>query len=338
MSNILQLAREKGIYFKDARMIYDPKDPSSVREYAMAMDAALVTNPNWGVPIELTYGINNEVIEILTAPRRAREIFTPRKFGDWTNSHWIFPYEEFAGKTAPYSDFSKTPNSYVNYTFPERRQYIFQTNIYYGYREEALLSAARINYAARLQASAANIIDIDANRFWFLGIAGQEIYGLLNDPNLPAAIASTGAWETLRADQIQDNVRALLRELVENSNGLITNTDELVLLVSPSLSVALGKSSEFNQTAYDIIKRYMPNVRVVVVPELANVDGGDTAYLIATSVAGRPTADLGYGELMQASPVIPHTTTAWEQSFWSSTYGVIIFYPFAIARMTGVTA
>lgn len=339
MSNIMQLAREKGIVFKDAQMIYDRNDRSSVNELIMACDAALQTGANWGVPIEFTYGLSSEVIEILTAPLRAREIFSsPTKFGDWINSHWIFPYEEFAGKTSPYSDFSKTPNSYVNFTFPERRQYIFQTNIYYGRREQDLMAAARINYAASLQRSAANIIDIDANRFWLLGVAGQEIYGLLNDPNLPASIAATAPWETLRADQIQDEVRAMLRQLAVNSNGLITNTDDLVLLVSPELNIALGKSSEFNQTAWDIIKRYMPNVRVVVVPELANLAGGDTAYLIATSVAGRRTADLGYSMLMEASPVVIYNPTAWEQSFWASTYGAIYYYPFAVARMTGVTA
>lgn len=45
----------------------------------LAYDAAMVTEPNSGVPVEFTSYLDPRVIEILTGPRNSREIFAEVK-------------------------------------------------------------------------------------------------------------------------------------------------------------------------------------------------------------------------------------------------------------------
>lgn len=76
----------------------------------------------------------------------------------------------------------------VNPTYPVRQQYVFQTNIRYGDRELDYAAKARLQLAARKQRAAATTIDIAQNKYNLLGVENMEIYGLLNEPNRPAAI------------------------------------------------------------------------------------------------------------------------------------------------------
>ena len=53
----------------------------------LAQDAALVTTANTTVPVEFTAYIDPLVVEILTAPLNARQVFNEEKKGDWTTSY-----------------------------------------------------------------------------------------------------------------------------------------------------------------------------------------------------------------------------------------------------------
>lgn len=156
----------------------------------LANDAAMVTAANSGVPVEFTSYIDPMVIPILTATRGAREIFGEAKKGDWTTSYARFQTSEITGEVEAYTDYGQGGASDVNPTFPVRTQYIYQTNIRYGDREVDVASRARLQLAADKQRAAATVIDIASNKFALYGVAGLEIYGLLNDPNLPAAVSS----------------------------------------------------------------------------------------------------------------------------------------------------
>lgn len=332
----VELAK-KGVIFENPYTTDSRKEIQRMAQ-RMAMDAAQMTSPNMGIPVEFGAYIDPEVWDILTAPRNATEVFTRRQKGNWLTPYTRWAFHEPKGLTGPYSDFSDTPNSYTNHVWPLRQQYVFQTNIYYGLREQELMAEAKIDYAAGLQRSAARIIEIDHNKFDLLGVEGMDIYGLLNDPNLPAAIASTAAWDTLEGQDVYKQVQALFAQLTEQSNSLIDNKSELILLVSPAVSVSLGNSNQYNQQAWEHIEKFLPNLRVVVIPELASLPTGEQAFLIAPEVEGQRTADLGYGVLYEASSVVQVKPTKWEQKVWASTYGTIYYQPFAVARMTGVAA
>ena len=282
------------------------------------------------------------VIEILTAPRRAREIFGEEKKGDWTPPYMKWRVDEMTGKTEPYSDYANGTTSGVNSEWQTRVQYVFQTSITYGDFEVEMSSTAKVNLAASKQRAAANVIDIDQNRFYLLGVAGKEIYGILNDPNLPAAITAeatgTGSstkWADKTTVQIYNDVLALFAQLSEQSSGLIDKDTPLKLCLSPELAVRLGAATDFNVSVLDMLKRYFSRIDIVTVPELHSMTAGETMFLIAPEVNGQRSGTLAFGEKMRAGRVVPDLSS-FRQKFVGTTYGGIVLMPFAFAQMTGM--
>lgn len=183
----LDVMKQYGIIFDTGSPIRGILANDSIDQ--LANDAAMVTAANSGVPVEFTSYIDPMVIPILTATRGAREIFGEAKKGDWTTSYARFQTSEITGEVEAYTDYGQGGASDVNPTFPVRTQYIYQTNIRYGDREVDVASRARLQLAADKQRAAATVIDIASNKFALYGVAGLEIYGLLNDPNLPAVVS-----------------------------------------------------------------------------------------------------------------------------------------------------
>ena len=308
----------------------------------IAEDAALVTTPNTTVPAELLAYIDPMVIEIMTAPRRAREIFGEEKKGDWTTPYAKWRVDEMTGRTEPYSDYANGTTSGVNSEWQTRPQYIFQTSITYGDLEVAMSSAAKVNLAASKQRAAANVIDIDQNRFYLLGVAGKEIYGILNDPNLPDAITAgatgTGSstkWADKTTTQIYNDILALFAELSSQSSGLIDRDTPLKLCLSPEMAVRLGAATDFNVSVLDMLTRYFSNISIVTVPELHSMTAGETVFLIAPEVNGQKSGLLAFGEKIRALRVIPDMSS-FRQKYVGTTYGGIVLMPFAFAQMTGM--
>lgn len=337
MNPTFEQARRYGFVFPHARMWTTPENRARI-----AQDAALITTPNTTVPAELLAYIDPMVIEILTAPRRAREIFGEEKKGDWTTPYMKWRVDEMTGKTEPYSDYANGTTSGVNSEWQTRVQYVFQTSITYGDFEVDMSSTAKVNLAASKQRAAANVIDIDQNRFYLLGVAGKEIYGILNDPNLPAAITAgatgTGSstkWADKTTVQIYNDVLALFAQLSEQSSGLIDKDTPLKLCLSPELAVRLGAATDFNVSVLDMLKRYFSRIDIVTVPELHSMTAGETMFLIAPEVNGQRSGTLAFGEKMRAGRVVPDLSS-FRQKFVGTTYGGIVLMPFAFAQMTGM--
>ena len=337
MKPTFEQAAQYGFVFPNARMWLSPENRARIAE-----DAALVTTPNTTVPAELLAYIDPMVIEIMTAPRRAREIFGEEKKGDWTTPYAKWRADEMTGRTEPYSDYANGTTSGVNSEWQTRPQYIFQTSITYGDLEVAMSSAAKVNLAASKQRAAANVIDIDQNRFYLLGVAGKEIYGILNDPNLPDAITAgatgTGSstkWADKTTTQIYNDILALFAELSSQSSGLIDRETPLKLCLSPEMAVRLGAATDFNVSVLDMLTRYFSNISIVTVPELHSMTAGETVFLIAPEVNGQKSGLLAFGEKIRALRVIPDMSS-FRQKYVGTTYGGIVLMPFAFAQMTGM--
>lgn len=330
-------AARYGFVFPGARAWLTPENRGRI-----AQDAALITQANTAVPAEFTAYIDPVVIEILTAPRNARKLFREEKKGDWTTSYDKFRTSEMVGGTEPYSDYANGVTSDVNNEWMSRAQYLFQTSIAYGDREVALSSAAKLNLAAEKQRAAATRLEIDANKFYLLGVSGQEIYGIFNDPNLPSAImaAATGTdsstkWADKSTKAIYDDILALFSALSQQSGGLIDQTTPLKLCLSPAMNAYLGSATDFNISVLKMLDGYFSALEVVVFPELASLDGDQTVFLIAPEVGGQRSATLAFGEKMRAGRVVPDMSS-FRQKFVGTTYGGIVYMPFAFASMTGV--
>lgn len=331
----LSQIREKGFVFNGVKGFITKNNMSRILR-----DSALVTTPNSGVPAVFTTWIDPMVVNILTAPTNAKKIFGEVKKGDWTNDGALFKAVEPVGESTAYTDYGNGATADVNVTFPYRQNFLAQTHIRYGEQEMAVSGKAMIDLASEKQQSAATIINKDQNRFYLYGVENKEIYGLLNEPNLPAAITPAVVntdktkWADKTTQQIYDDVLLLASELFTNSMGNIDQTADLTLVVSPSTAVQLGKATDYNISVQDMLNKYFSNLDIVTLPEL-EADSGNTIMLIAKSIDGRPTAQLGFSEKLRALRVVPYTSW-YEQKYVFGTYGAIVYYPFAIATMTGV--
>lgn len=331
----LQKMRDRGFVFDSAKGLITDANRDRI-----ARDAAMVTAPNSGVPAVLTTYVDPAVVEILQAPKKAREIFGETKKGDWTTTGTLFKAVEQVGETTPYTDYGNGATADINVTYPYRQNYLAQTHIRYGDQETAISSKATVDLVSEKQRSAATTIDIATNRFYLYGVEGREIYGLLNEPNLPAAITpavvngTVTRWAQKSTKEIYDDVLLLASELFTNSQGNIDQTADLVLVVSPATAVLLGKATDFNVSVQDMLKKYFTRLTIVTLPEMA-ADSGDSIMLIARTVNGAPTAEFGFSEKMRAMRLVAHTSY-YDQKYIFGTYGAIVYRPFAIATMAGI--
>lgn len=309
----------------------------------LAQDAALVTAPNMGIPGELTTFFDPEVVEVLTAPRRAREITGGREVvkGDATTVSAKFPVLEFAGHSEPYNDYASGGTVGVNYNWVTRDNYLFSTTRRYGDLEEARHAEAKINLASDLQKAAAHVLDVDANRFFFYGVAGIRNYGLLNDPDLlpnitPAAngTSSSPLWKNKTTNQIYGDILTLFQTLVTRTQGVVTENDELVLAMSPGLAVRLATPNDLGLSVLKMLADYFSKLRIVKAPEY-NTASGELMQLIAVSIEGQESIYLASSEKFYAFAPVREVSSV-KQKFRAGTFGAIVRRPVAVAGMLGM--
>lgn len=334
------VVREKGFSFGCAMDWLPASDPAAVRQ--LAQDAALITTPNTTVPAEFLAYVDPKVIEILTGVRNVKKIFSEVRKGDWTVPYAKFRVQEFTGVSTAYDDYADGAVAGVNVNWPSREQYVFQTTIKYGDLETEMASVAKLNLASEKQRAAARVLDVDANRFYLFGVAGKEIYGLLNDPNLPASITPGTAagggtvWSGKTADEIYADVLKLASALRQNSMGNINEDTPLVLALSPSSNSLLAKINTYGLSVREMLKNEFGNkLSFVELPELYNAVSGSTVMLIATEIMGAPTAELAFGEKYHAHRIVEDMSSI-KQKISASTYGCVLYYPMGVAVMEAV--
>lgn len=309
-------------------------------EGKMALDAALVTTPSAGIPVELLTFFDNRAIKILTAKRSATEIFNEVKAGGRADAIRKFRVLENTGYTQPYSDYANNGKADVNYNFPIRENYLFETTIAYGDQEVAETSRAKINLVADKQLSASTAIAIDMNKFYMNGVAGLRNYGLLNQPNLPAAIvaangaAGTATWSTKTGTEIYNDIVALMSDIASRTEGNVDQQTKYKLVVGPTSNSELNKLNAFGtETVLALIKRNFPNLDVVVAPEYD--DTTKKIQLIALDVDGTPTGEMAYSEKLIAGRVVADLSS-YRQKFTAGTYGAVVYRPVLVSTMTGI--
>lgn len=324
-------ARNAGFVFDSAKDWILPENRSR-----LAQDAALSTVASTAIPTAITAYISPEVISVMTAPRNARLLAPEVKRGDWSNPFFMFPIRENTGTSEAYTDYANGTTSGVNYEFQSRKQYVFQTSITYGDREVDVTALAKLDLIADKQRAAAETLERDANKFALLGVEGQPIYGLLNDPNLPASTA-VNTWVGMGSDVIYNSiVNDLFGKLVERSQGYVTETSTLKLVVSPAVSRLLGQKNQYGLSVKEMLNEYFTNLTVVVIPECASLTAGDTCFMIADNIFGN-TAELPFGDKLRMGRVIPEESS-YHQKLVSSTYGGVVYYPMLVASITGMDA
>ncbi len=357
--NYLEKYREKGISSETAIdfMAFDEKDGIMSVNYAktaenmkLAQDAAPTTANTVGIPAVLLTYVDPLIVPILFGAMNATKIVREERRGDWTKNSMVFTLEEEAGKVTAYSDYNNEVTTDVNFEFPERDNYIFQTGIQYGIRALDVAGNAKLNLVSTKQRKAASVIQRAHNRFYLYGVAGKRTYGLLNDPNLPDSLVpnsitvdgvSKSTWADKSAaapdnapNLIYNDVNKIWADLLARNGGNIDQNMKMVLAIAPSLLSYLTAPNVYGLSAKKMLTDNFPNLEIVQLPELATAEG-NKLYLVIPELDAVPTAFCAYSEKARFMQVIARPSY-WEQKVAAGTWGAIVARPSLIARMTGV--
>lgn len=308
----------------------------------MAMDAAfpLVTTANSGIPAMLSTYIDPKQIEVLIAPMKAAEAAGGEsKLGDWTLRTAMFPMIESTGEATSYGDYNNSGSTGVNFQFPQRQSYHYQTVTQWGERELAETGLAKIDLASRKNIASVLTLNKYQNKTYLFGVAGLQNYGMLNDPALPADIvpntktAGGTAW-ILPSGQINatnlevfEDVQKLVFQVIDRSKGLVDATSNFTMVMSPrtNLAMTVANGTVTTVVAWDLISKAFPNLKVVVVPEYSTA-AGEKIQLIVDEVEGQKTMECKFTEKMRAHPVILELS-AYKQKKSAGTWGTVIYRP-----------
>lgn len=345
----------RGVNLPDVEM-YIPDGWST--HYDMAMDAqpTLTTAPNSAIPQMFTTMVDPKVFRILFAPNKFAEIFGEDRKGTWVDDTIMLPVTEATGETSSYGDYANNGTVNANANWPQRQAYLFQVIKQYGERELERAGAARINWVAELDYSAALALSKFANLSYAFGIGnGLQNYGALNDPNLNASItaatkqAGGTAWFNgsgqivATANEVYADIENLFIQLVTQNGGIVNRETRMVLAMDPAHEAALTTTNSFNVNVSDLLKKNFPNLTVISAVQYGaqsatNPQGapaGNTMQLIAKDVEGQETAYCAFNEKMRAHKLIPDLSS-YKQKISAGTWGCIIRYAAGIATMIGI--
>lgn len=348
-----------GIYVGDSVVGYATDE---LKRNWMAMDAqpVLSTQANSSVPSMLTTLIDPDVYRVLFAPTRAAEILGETRKGTWLDETAMFPVVEQVGEVSSYGDFNENGHSSANSNWPQRQSYLFQSVCEYGEREVERAGLGRINWVGEVDGAAINALHRFANQSYFRGVQGLQNYGLLNDPNLSAALTPAAkawggtAWVNngaivATANEIYADIQALYLQVTQQVQGInqdpgqIDADAKMTLALSPASAVALTATNSFGVNVKGLLKENFPNLRVVQAVQYEGLSSinpsgnpaGNLVQLIIHELDGQQTGYCAFNEKLRAHRIIPYMSS-WRKKMTSGTWGAIIRMPMAISQMVGV--
>lgn len=324
----------------------------------LAMDALpgpLSTDPNSALPSILTTTIDPEIIRVIFSPLEFGDILGERQAGDWTEDTRLFPILESTGEVSSYGDFNNNGRVGINFNYPAFQSYLFQTIVKYGEREIDRVGLAKINLVSELQVGAADLLNRFANLSYAFGVQSLQNYGIINNPYLsayitPATKAAGGtAWfsgntPNATANEVYNDVIALVTRLVAQTNGALNVKDKMTLAMSPQSEIAMTFTNSFGVSVADLMKKGYPNIEVKTAPQYGtqsstNPQGYSTAgnvmQLIPASIQKQTVAYAAYNEKLRAHKIVPELS-AWMQKKTSGSWGTILRSPVAVAGMLGI--
>lgn len=330
MSTFNQLERDAGIVFMGVgKKLLDDKISA-----ALAMDAqpALTTVGNSGIPAWMLNYVDPKLIEVVLQPMKTAEIFGEVKKGDWTTETATFMTVEPTGEVSSYGDYNNNGVSGVNVNFPQRQSYHYQVFTRWGEREVARAGEAKIDYVSRVNEASVNALNRFQNKTYLFGVDGLQNYGILNDPSLPASTAAAKTWATSTGEEVYESIRKLFQALLKQTGGKIDMQTPMLLVCSPTASVELTKTNQYNVNVADQLKKNFPNLRVETIPEYSAASG-EVVQLIVEELDGQRTLECGFTEKMRAHNMVLEASSI-KQKKSQGTWGAIIYRPFCIATMT----
>ena len=324
----------------------------------LAHDAALpanaaVTMPNSGIPALFTTYTDPVVIRALVTPTRSEAIYGSARKGDWTTDTAQFPVVELSGYAAAYDDYSPAGTVDSNANWVQRQSFYYQTWTRWGEREVERMGAAKIDWVNQKNLASASVLNRNQNQINLFGIAGLELYGALNDPNLPAAITPTpkfaasgtaaagNTWvDTTDPVQVYADILKAFGVLSAQMGGNLTLESPLTLVIPTERQQCLLYTNQFQVALGDLLKKNLPNLTIQTLPEAGVTLGGGQAsttlmQLFVSEVEGQQAVTTAFTEKLRAHAVERYSSS-FRQKKSQGTWGTIWFYPQACVTMAGI--
>ena len=340
MNNFEVLAERAGVVFMGmdaAQLQYQTRE--IIAEMGLDAQSLPQTTANSGILSLFTTYVDPKMIDILVTPMRAAEIAgNERKLGDWVTETTAFPVVESTGFTAAYGDFNTNGRSGVNVNWPQRQSFHYQTMTEWGERELERAAKARIDWANRQNIASVLTLNKYQNKTYFFGVAGLQNYGLLNDPALPASIGPTtgvggNTWPQKTSLEILADFTALYQDLQGRAKGLVELDTPMTCALSPLREVFLTKTTDFNVTVADRLKKMFPNLTIKVAPEYTT-GSGELMQLFPNEIEGQLTLECSFTEKLRSHPLIT-AESSFRQKKSQGTWGTVIYRPFLVSSMLG---
>lgn len=339
-----ETSRSRAQAFKrDYRLALDAFPHIKAQVMAMDSQPGLATSVNAGVLLSAVSIIDPEVIRVIFTPMRAAEILGGEaQKGSWVDQVAYFPMVEATGQVASYGDYSENGAVDANEQWNYRQPYTWQGFKRYGEQQLERWGAAGLNYAAELDTAMALTFNKFSNKTYFYGVTGLVNYGLLNDPSLPntvspltKAITTDGArWTYATALEIFNDVKKLYTTLVTQMGGNVEMDDAMTLVISTTRQPALLTTNDYGLNVEDMLKKAFPNLKIKAAPEYST-GSGELLMLMKDDVDGKRVAYPAYTEKQRSHALVTHASS-WSQKNSAGSWGTILRYPIAIARMLDI--
>lgn len=311
-------------------------------EAGMAFDAppvypqsALVTQASAGIPNIFTTWVDPKAIEVLLSPMMAAVIAGESQKGDWADDVAMFKMVEGTGETSAYGDYSRSGSTDVNYNFPQRQNFRFQSFLQYGDLEVARAAKAKIDLPADKQSSNAMAMMKAMNFMDFFGVGTLQNFGLITDPGLQTPITATYSWLTsasATAATIYQDVVRLYVLLQQQSNGTVNTQSPMTLAMSNDAGALLNQVTLYNtNSVLMLLKQNYPNLRLETAPEYMT-QSGNLVQLIVDELDGQPTLECAFSvKMMQHRMVQQESSVSMKRT--SAGFGTIWYRPVLCAQM-----
>lgn len=316
---------------------------------------ALSTSPNSGIPMQLTNFIDPEIIRIAFAPMQAAKIISESKRGTWLDETAMFPVVEETGEVSAYGDFNSNGRAGVNTNWPSRQSFHFQVMKEYGEREVERAGLSRLNWVSEIDKSATGVLNRGSNYTYFFGVQGLQNYGLLNEPNLLAALTPSPkvlggtAWVTsgvvtATANEIYQDLQSMYYQLTYQTAGLADAKTAVTIAMAPQLEIAMSAKNAYGVGVKELLKDFFDNITFETAVQYGAYDGtnnpqgvraGNMVQMIANEIDGTKVAFCAFTEKLRSHRLVPDTSS-WKQKMTSGTWGTILRKPVGIVTMVGV--
>ncbi|VFR32533.1 Phage capsid and scaffold [plant metagenome] len=284
-------------------------------------------------------------LRVVTQVRNIDEIAGITTVGRWEDELISVRVAEPAAKAELYGDSTNIPLADYRQSIESRGVVRFEQGFQVGKLEEARQSAIGYQAADEKRRAATESLDISRNQVGFYGFNQPDtnVYGLLNDPSLPAYLTTGTPWLTATFDQLVTEFNRLYNQIETQMGGQIQDSAQLVLVLPTGYRsiFSVYSPAASGMTFRQWLNENFPNVRVVTTAEFSGANGGlDVAYLFVENAADQDESDIDSASLIQAVPVryqvlgSENRIKGYIEDAINATAGIFILRPWAFARMT----